>query len=162
MSDRPVQRKDANPKRGSRSLWIVLLVVFVFSSVLGVMAFQRYRASEKYIKRSMGELEAKGKALSVEGCVDWVLAWHKRCEAMAGLCQAAVTRLMGVCLRAQPRQAYCGGLKRSTTATDFGYDECKARGVKRHAKKACAGRGELFNKARATSTGQKRCSVSLL
>lgn len=116
-----------------------MLVIFVLSSALGVMAFRRYRSSERYIDRSMGELEGKAKALDVEGCVDWILDWHKRCEAMAGLCQAAVTRLMGICLRAQDRRAYCQGLHRSTTSTDFGYAECKARGVKRHRKKACAG-----------------------
>lgn len=132
---------DSTPssKKRSRGLWIVLFVVFGVSTVLGVMAFARYRSSEKYIKSALAEMERRGKKLPVEGCVDEILAWRKRCEAMAGLCQAAVSRLMGVCFRATDRSAYCRGLAVSTTDTRFGFKECKARGVKRHAKKACAG-----------------------
>jgi hypothetical protein len=118
---------------------LILGVVFGVSAILGVMAFKRYRDSENYIQASLSKMKEQGKSLGVEQCVDEILAWHKRCKAMAGLCQAAVSRLMGVCLRARDRRPYCVSLKQSTTDTRFGYKECKARGVKRHRKKACAG-----------------------
>lgn len=117
----------------------MLALVALVSAVLGVLAFARYRSSERYIKAELAAIEKQGRSLEVEACVDTILGWHKRCKAMAGLCQAAVSRLMGVCFRAQDRRAYCRGLKQSTTDTRFGYAECKARGVKRHAKKACSG-----------------------
>ncbi|PID38410.1 MAG: hypothetical protein CSB49_05740 [Proteobacteria bacterium] len=126
-------------KKRSRGLWLVLIAVFGVSTVLGVMAFARYRTSEKYIKAALATMKLRGQTLKVEQCVDEILAWRKRCEAMAGLCQAAVSRLMGVCFRAADRSTYCRGLKVSTSDTRFGFNACKARGVKRHAKKACAG-----------------------
>jgi hypothetical protein len=148
------------PKKNTknRGLWLVLTAVFAISVVLGVMAFARYRSSEKYIKAALAEMEVRGKKLPVEGCVDDILVWRTRCEAMAGLCQAAVSRLMGVCFRATDRRAYCQQLKVSTTDTRFGFKECKARGVKRHAKKACGGMYRVIDShchALKTKSGHK-------
>ena len=134
-----IAEQKGRERPGSRGLRLVLGGIVVLSTVLGVMAYRRYRSSEDYIQASLEPFRQAGRRLDPEGCIDRVLSWHKDCAAMAGLCQAAVARLMGLCLRAQDRGAYCRSLGRSTTDTRFGYQECKRRGVKRHRKKACAG-----------------------
>ena len=119
--------------------WIVG-ALFAASFAIGVVAYARYVSSEKALTADLAAIADKGKALSVEQCVDEVLAWHARCEAMKSLCDLSIPRMMFECLKAQDRAPYCDGLTRTTEETTFGVAECKARGAysERTTRNVCA------------------------
>ncbi|GMV42713.1 MAG: hypothetical protein AMXMBFR64_44290 [Myxococcales bacterium] len=117
-----------------------LIVVASMAALVGVglVIVSRYEASERAVAQGVEELGERGRTLDAEGCVDAVLDWSDRCAGMKSLCDASVPRVMGACLAAQDRRAWCASLGDRTSDTHFGYRECAERGVKGAAKKKCA------------------------
>lgn len=118
--------------------WLVVSVLFALSVVIGVVAYWRFIASDRYLRADLKRLAAQGKQLTVEGCVDATLAWGRSCKAMKSLCDATAPEMMGKCLAARDRSSYCRRLGTTGHDTHFGFKECKARGVDRKSKKTCA------------------------
>lgn len=125
-------------KTSNRSLFLVLGGVFLVATVAGLRGFRLLERSQGLVDQVLADAAAKGKGLDVEGCVDFAMAWYGGCEAMKSLCDASVGRVVAKCLGAQDRTVACAGLGDRTKDTHFGFHECKARGVDRWNKKACA------------------------
>lgn len=135
----PASARHAPSTSGSRSARWVLIVVFALSTMLGALAFWRYRVSEAALRADLASFARRGAGLSVEQCVDAVIAWNSNCRAIIGLCDASVSRMTNACLKAADRQVYCRQLAPGETAdTRFGKVPCARRQVKGRAKKACA------------------------
>ncbi len=127
----------ARPERGS-AFW-VLLSIFVLSGVLGIVAYWRFTRSDRYLAAAFAQIQQRGKALTPEQCIDEVIGWTHRCEAMKSLCEASIPRMTELCLAAADRRDYCASLGQAVRSTEFGVPECRARGaIKREAKKVCA------------------------
>lgn len=122
----------------NRSVFLVLGGVFLVATVAGLRGFTLLERSQVIVNQVLAEAASKGKVLEVEGCVDFAMAWYGGCEAMKSLCDATMGRVVSECLGAQDRAVACAGLGDTTKDTHFGFQECKARGVDRWNKKACA------------------------
>lgn len=131
MSEQPSQPK---------SRWkLVVLSLFTFSTLVGVVSYWRFIVSDRYLRQDIVTMAKAGKSLTVEQCVTKTLSWSASCRAMKSLCVSTSPHLMTTCLAAQDRRGYCGKLGARGQDTHFGYDECKARNVDHHNKKICAG-----------------------
>lgn len=147
---RPYQRKHHNAKS-------VLLCIFGLALIIGCLGYWRFIVSDRFLRDDVLSMQKQGKTLSVEGCVDAVVLWASRCRAMKSLCDATAPRMMDVCLAAGNRSAYCRKLGQSGNDTHFGFEECRARKVKRKTKKACASAYRaIANHCEYTGTKQKR------
>ncbi len=103
----------------------------------GIIAW-RYRQSESHLWETQAAMLEAGEQLDPVGCVDEVIDWFQNCEAMAGLCDQSIVRMMGACMAAQDRHQYCEDLDVSTASTHFGNEACRERELGRHHRKACA------------------------
>ncbi len=128
----------AGAETRSSGLWVIL-ALFAMASVLGAIAFWRYTRSDRFIQRSLAQVQKRGPALTAEGCVDEVLAWSRHCQAMKGLCQGAIPRLMETCQAGADRRAYCASLGDEHRSTRFGVKQCEAKVQRgdREGKKVC-------------------------
>jgi hypothetical protein len=115
----------------------------VIGVALGVVAYWRYTVSEKHLHAAFDAIEAQGPTLTTEQCVDTVLAWHQRCEAMQSLCDHAVPMAMEHCLHGRDRAPFCSTIDTAVPRSKWTYERCKERGVSplegspRRAVKAC-------------------------
>lgn len=125
------------PVRKNRA-WLVVSILFGLSVAIGLVAYWRFIVSDKYLRADLHRLGEQGKKLDVEGCVDATLEWARHCKAMKSLCDATTPEMMGKCLAARDRSAYCKKLGDTGKDTHYGYKECKARGVTRKTKKTCS------------------------
>lgn len=128
------------PKKGNRTHVFVLVGLFAASSVIAVVAYGKFTRSEQMLQRDFDAIKVEGADLSVDGCVDRVMEWHAGCEAMKVLCDRSVGRMMEMCLDGADRRGYCATIADDeTTATTFGFQECKDRGAHetRALKKVC-------------------------
>ena len=121
---RPIEERSS--RRTGSSPVILLLSL---STLLGAVAYWRFTVSERFLTRSFVVLERRGRTLTVEKCVDEVLRWGTRCEAMKSLCDASVPRQLEACLAGSDRSAYCRSIGQRYMATEFGVPECRARGI---------------------------------
>ena len=120
------------------SLRTVLVSLSVVAVFMGVFAYYRYVTSEKAIMAGMIELEQRGGGLDSEGCVDLVLDWHKRCEALNSMCNDAVKIAMYHCLEASDRSVDCGKLKPDVVSKgQWVFGVCKDRGTACRLSKQC-------------------------
>lgn len=120
------------------SLRTVLLSMTAVAVFMGVFAYYRYVTSEKAIMAGMAELEVKGESLTSEGCVDTVLEWHKRCDALNTMCNDAVKIAMYHCLEARDRSVDCGNLKPDVVSKgQWVFGVCKDRGTECRRRKEC-------------------------
>jgi hypothetical protein len=115
----------------------VLALLFGLATLLGVIAYWRFTRSDRYLQRTLKAIVQRGPSLSPEQCVDEVLVWSRRCQAMKSLCDASVPRMMEGCLWGADRRPFCGRLGDRVMATQFGFAECRARGRDRR-DKTCA------------------------
>lgn len=117
----------------------VVLALIIASVIIGVVAFWRYRMSETALTQARLDIARKGAALTPEQCVETVVEWARRCEAMKTLCDASMPRMTKVCLEAADRAEYCARVGHDAmAASSFGYDDCERLGGDRNAMKACA------------------------
>lgn len=130
--------KVAGERPRKSSVALVLTSIFILSTLLGVYAYARYRQSEKYIRKALIEFEQRGRESNVEQCVDQALSWSRRCTAIVGLCDASISRMVNACLGGGDRTEYCRSIAHLPKTTDFGFPQCRRRGLKGRRKKACA------------------------
>ncbi len=120
------------------SLRLVLGSISVLVVVLGFAAYWRYTVSEKHFADVLGQMDAKGPQLDVEGCVDAVLDWHAHCEANKPLCDNGVPQVMTHCLVGQDRSPTCEALDLSSARAHWVFLSCQDRGTPCRHKKKCA------------------------
>ena len=132
------------------------------SIILGVIAFWRYKESEKHLHIAFDEIRAAGAALSTEECVSRVLSWRTECEAMKSLCDQSIPMAMSHCLSAKDRSGYCTALRAdaSDASADknrgrWTYQKCKDHGV---TKANGYGRDDVKACGHAFTTIQTFCS----
>jgi hypothetical protein len=122
-----------------KSRWkLVVLGLFAFSTLVGVVSYWRFIVSDRYLRQDIVSMAKAGKSLTVEQCVTRTVSWASTCRAMKSLCVSTSPHLMKTCLVAQDRRGYCDKLGVRGQDTHFGYHECKARKVDRQHKKICA------------------------
>ncbi len=126
-------------ERPTKGAWRIIAVLLVLATVLGVLMFRNLMESERYLAQSWHEIGELGTGMSVDGCVDAVLNWSQRCEAMKGLCDLSVTGMMARCLEGQDRRAYCSDVGIRMYDTRYGVAECTRRELEsRHERSVCA------------------------
>ena len=124
---------------GARAAWLVIGATMIVAIVMGSLLWANYSRFLGYVRATLEDPENppvwRERALSAEGCVDAALAWAASCRGVKSLCDEYVTRVTQECLQAggeAHHEAFCVSLGASGTLTDFGYAECRARGVQRH------------------------------
>ena len=132
----------ANPAKSKDwegpSLRTVLLGMTLVAVFMGVFAYYRYVTSEKAIMQGMAEVERSGAALDSEGCIDFVLAWHKRCTALNTMCNDAVKIAMYHCLEARDRSEECAKLTPDVVSKgQWVFGVCRDRGTECRLRKQC-------------------------
>lgn len=121
------------------SLRTVMVSICAVALFMGVFAYYRYVTSERAIMQGMAELEAKGHELDAEGCINLVLDWHKRCDALSVMCNDAVKIAMYHCLESRDRLDDCGKLKPDEVSRgQWVFGVCKDRGTECKHRKQCA------------------------
>lgn len=120
-----------------RGYWVVAALL-TGSLCLGVFIAWRYRVSDHHLADAQARMAARGGELTAEGCVDEVIDWFSHCEAMAGLCEQSVARMMGRCLDAGDRRAFCESIEGGSADTGFGFHECETRHLSRDRTNACS------------------------
>lgn len=133
-----------HPDRRHRGYWVIG-ALFVLSTFMAVFLAWRYRTSEKHLMDATDHFVELGATASVEECLVDVLDWHDGCEAMAGLCDESVSRLMGACLSAQDRQSYCETVDGETADRRFGAQDCRNRDLNRGGRAACGSAYEAIH-----------------
>lgn len=117
--------------------FLVVAGILLISTIMGVLSFRSYLASEKYLIEARENMAQEGSRLTSDQCVDAVLQWAPQCSAMKSLCDASVPRMMHSCLAARDRRADCMNLGASSRDTHFEYRQCQARGVDKKMRKTC-------------------------
>lgn len=117
---------------------IVVAVLFLVAVTIGVLAYWRFVVSDRYLQQDAATLHQRGGTLTLEGCVDAVMAWTGRCRAMKSLCDATTPRMIHACLKGADRRQACKALGDRSQDTRLGFKECQDRGVDRRSKKLCA------------------------
>ena len=122
--------------RARHAGWLVVGLTLLGSLVLGVAFFFVLARSERHLSEVRAEMLAAGKTLDVPGCVDHVLAWRARCEAISPLCDQSVDPFIDTCLLGQDRRAFCTEALagRGVGSTAFEYEKCTALGHERGSK----------------------------
>lgn len=124
------------------SLRLVLGGAAALSILFGVLAYQRYAGSEKWVAEGIADMEAKGGQLDVEGCIDAAIEWHRGCEehdANQAVCNHAVKIEMFHCLAAKDRMPECTADWASPPENgSWVYDACSDRGDRCINKRECA------------------------
>lgn len=123
----------------TRVAWKVISVVLALSCVLAVFAYARIKHSASFIDKSLKQYGQLGKKKSMMQCAEDMLPWSKRCEALQVLCDDAISKVVGACLKAQPRRAACKALNMRHMRAKFSFFHCKDKKLKgRRDKKVCA------------------------
>jgi hypothetical protein len=122
-----------------RALRYVLATILLIALAGGGVVTYRLLHAKSYFRFHTERLLEFGQTASIPDCVGAVLDWRRNCEAMVGLCDQSVSRLMGACLAGQSREAACASYGDTVGSTTFGYADCKPRIASRSDKKACAG-----------------------
>ena len=118
-------------------LGVVLGAATLIAVAMGLLATFRYTNSERWVQRALAELEAKGKNLDAEGCIDATLEWHKTCEATKVLCDNAVSMAMFHCLKQRDHADACGSLDLAAPTGQWVFKRCEARGTPCKIMKQC-------------------------
>jgi hypothetical protein len=136
-SDR-VETSSTDVETSGPSLRLVFGILGVIVVVAGFGAFWRYKVSERHFAATVEEMNRLGPTLDTEGCVDAVLAWHRRCEANRPLCDNGVPMVMTHCLAGRDRSESCAALDLSSSKAQWVWKRCLDRGDSCVDKKRCA------------------------
>jgi hypothetical protein len=115
----------------------MIVFLFAMSGVIGTLLYQRYSQSEEQLLGAMDTMHVAGADLTATECLEAVLDWHSDCTALGRVCGEYVTHMMGACLSAEDRGAYCDALEVNTASAHFGYESCRARDLDRRRMHAC-------------------------
>ncbi len=142
---------DAEARRriGVRVLLIIGVTLAVLMVVFGQTTAKSYDQFEAYRAQTLDNPEQpprwETEALSVDACVDEVLAWIEACPGVSSWCESSLPDVTNACLTSQDRAAYCEEVGDAVLSTRFGFEECSARYdqieghyTRRYAKKHCA------------------------
>lgn len=116
---------------------VVILIAILLSSLLGGLLFRNYSKFLSYAHHTLTHPAtpppwiANG-PLSPEACVDATLDWSAACVGIKSLCDEYTTRVTQECLGEGDHREYCTLLGNRTATTEFGLQECYARGTRRH------------------------------
>ena len=136
-SEKPTQHASDFASQPDRWGKRILISVILFSIILAVYLANIYGKSAEHLAQVTDEMSIRGEELSISGCLDEVLDWLTQCEAISSLCDQSVSRMMGICLSAQNRGAYCDELGPESGDTGFGNDDCRGREMNRAGMRAC-------------------------
>jgi hypothetical protein len=117
--------------------------------VFGQTTSKSYAEFDAYKQATLANPEHpprwKVEALSVEECVDEVLAWIEACPGVSSWCESSLPDVTTQCLATQDRSEYCEQVGDAVLSTRFGFEECSARYdqiegrfARRYAKKHCS------------------------
>lgn len=133
------------PDSAGRSPRVVLSIIVVLVLAMATFLTWELSASKRFLDASLAELQEQGEQTDAEGCVDAVLAWRARCEAMASLCDNVLGQMVEACLGARDRSEDCQRSELvSFTDTKVIASSCEARAF-----------------TRRDRAGWKQCSVVL-
>jgi hypothetical protein len=146
-----VAEPDAEARRriGVRVLVIIGVVLAVLMAVFGRTTAKSYDQFDAYRKATLEDPEQpprwQTEALTVEQCVDEVLAWVEACPGVSSWCESSLPDVTNQCLDSQDRSEYCEQVGDAVLSTRFGFQECSARYdqiegryTRRYAKKHCS------------------------
>ncbi|MCA9658916.1 MAG: hypothetical protein KC486_11280 [Myxococcales bacterium] len=119
------------------SLGMILGIAGVVILAMGIFTFWRYSESEKWVQQSLVEIEAKGKTLDVEGCIDATLEWRQKCAANKVMCDNAIPLAMYHCLEQQDRQEQCMIIDEDMAKGTWLMEHCRERGSECKVMKKC-------------------------
>lgn len=121
------------------SLRTVIIGIMVLGGLMAVQMHRAYVRGEQVVRAALPQLEAQGRTLDSEGCIDAVITWHKQCDATAVMCNKGVLQAMFHCLKAQDRSADCKKLPASEELDGkWVFVTCKERGTQCRRTKDCA------------------------
>lgn len=130
------QNPPTSGERSSRGAYAVLGVTFGLSTLLAVFFFAQYSAVLSYVRETVDEREEPfpwdNLAFAPEECVDHALEWTAECLGIKSMCDMYVDQVMAACMESGDREAYCEALGERTMTTEFGAEECFARGTRRN------------------------------
>lgn len=127
-----------------RAAAVVIGIAVILSALLGGMLFWNYSKFLSFARHSLIAPETPPPwvldgPLSPEACVDATLDWAAECVGIKSLCDQYTTRVTQECMEQGDHRGYCQALGARTATTEFGLQECFARGTKRHYdSEACA------------------------
>jgi hypothetical protein len=146
-----VAEPDAEARRriGVRVLMILGVTIGVLMIVFGRTTAKSYDQFDAYRQATLDNPEQpprwRTEALTVEQCVDEVLAWVEACPGMSSWCESSLPDVTNQCLDSQDRSEYCEQVGDAVLSTRFGFEECSARYdqiegryTRRYAKKHCS------------------------
>lgn len=139
------QTPSSNQSRENlRAAFILIAGTIAVSAILGGFLFYNYSRFLSYAHHTLTNPSepapwASGPALDPEGCVEATLTWAENCVGIKALCDEYTTRVTQECMERGDHQTYCVALGQRTQTTEFGLQECFARGTRRHIDaEACA------------------------
>lgn len=116
----------AAPARSGRTGTIVIGLCLLGSTLIAVIAWERFKRSEVTLLADLEQMHNRGKDLSVPGCVDATMDWWKECSAMSELCDRSVGRIMEQCLDGRDRTDFCARTDTTANANSgFGFAACE-------------------------------------
>ncbi len=116
----------------------IVVTLLLISVGLGSLVYYNLKVSNLDITQQKTHLLQIGNTLTVEECLDELIAWAPHCKAMKSLCVASVPVLMQSCLSGKSRAGYCKTLKKEDIRTTrFGYSVCQRKKKNRYTKKVC-------------------------
>ncbi len=143
------------------SLSLILGGVVVITIAMGIFAFWRYTESERWVQASLIEMEALGKTVDVEGCIDASIDWRNRCAANKTLCENAIPLATYHCLEQQDRSDSCLILDHDMSTGTWLMERCRARGSECKVMKKCTCAAAYRALDSFCRTGQESVQVEL-
>jgi hypothetical protein len=123
-------------ERSAHGAWLVLGATFLMSTALGVFLFAQYSATLSYVKSTLEEPTTAfpwdSSAFEPEECIDYAMGWAADCDGIKSMCDMYVDQVMNRCLLSTDRAEYCEALGDRGMTTEFGAQECFARGTQRN------------------------------
>jgi hypothetical protein len=143
------QDAEARRRIGVRVLIVISVAVVILMIAFGKATTKGYGEFEAYRGATLDDPNNPPRwtteALTVENCVDEVLAWVEACPGVSSWCESSLTDVTNQCLESQDRSAYCTEVGDAVLTTRFGFEECsvrydqiEGRYERRYAKKHCA------------------------
>lgn len=127
-----------------RAALILIGGTVAVSAILGGFLFYNYSRFLSYAHHTLTAPSEPspwmtGPALDPEGCVEATMTWASECVGIKALCDEYTTRVTQECMERGDHESYCVALGQRTQTTEFGLQECYARGTRRNIDaEACA------------------------